>query len=257
MATKKKKRQSFSPAVAAKIAQKAMYVCSNPNCLRMTGYGTTEGKARSIAEAAHISPASKGGPRSTGKDPDASAKSEGNGIWLCSICHNKVDDDPQWYPDETLHGWKTDHEAVIRKIVGKDLEAALLDLRNQKRYHEECRDLLSFLENKRVLYEGLDREFPPRVLKSLELIRERVIQTRAKVHPDSDVWTALNQIQSAVDDFLFEIGPSTDLNTLQCDSNDPVWMKFSDALTRLRSGIIIVMRVVAGDAGYNISWVDS
>jgi hypothetical protein len=255
MSTSKGTRQDFSATVAAKIAQKAMYVCSNPNCLRMTGYGTSEGKARTIAEAAHIEPASKKGPRSTGSAPSASAKLESNGIWLCSICHKKIDDDPEWYPSETLRSWKSDHESVIRRIVGKDLEAALLDLRTQKRYHEECRELLSFLESKRVLYEGLDHEFPPRVLESLELIRERVIQTRAKVSPDSDVFLALNKIQEAVNSFLRDIGPSTDLRVLRCDSNDPTWRTFSDALIRLRTGIVIIMKIVAGDAGYSLSWV--
>ncbi|MCG8599440.1 MAG: hypothetical protein MI807_04800 [Verrucomicrobiales bacterium] len=255
MADQKTKRHNFSTAVTAKIAQKAMYVCSNPTCLRMTGYGTSEGKARSIAEAAHISPASKNGPRSTGKAPDKSAKSESNGIWLCRICHKKIDDDPKRYPAETLRDWKSDHEVVIRNIVGKDLEVALLDLRNQRNYHDECRDLLSFLESKRVLYEGLDQEFPPRVLESLELIRERVAQTRAKVSPDSDAFLALNKIQTAVNEFLRKIGPATDLRNLVCDCRDPEWNKFADELIRLRSGLVIIMKIVAGDAGYRLTWV--
>lgn len=247
-------RDDFPETVKRKIAQKAMFICSNPNCLRMTGYGTTDGSARSIAEAAHIAPAKKAGPRSGARKSTEITKSEKNGIWLCSICHKKIDNDPKWYPAEILRRWKRDHETVIRNIVGKDLETALLELRNTKNYHEETRELLSFLESKRVLYEGLDHEFPPRVLESLELIRERVVQTRAKVSPDSSVFVALNKIQKAVNDFLRNIGSNTDLRALQCNSNDPVWQQFSIELQKLRSGIIIVMKVVAGDAGYTLTW---
>ena len=142
----------------------------------------------------------------------------------------------------------------MRKIVGKDLEAALLELRNHKRYHDECREFLSFLESKRVLYEGLDYEFPPRVLESLQLIRERVVQTRAKISPKSPVFEALYRIQCVIDQFLRNIGPDTDLKTLRCDSKDPVWVRFSEELIRLRCGIIVIMKVVAGDAGYRLTW---
>jgi hypothetical protein len=220
----------------------------------MTGYGTTEGKPRAIAEAAHITPAGAAGPRAEATKSQADTKSEKNGIWLCSICHTKIDDDPALYPAELLRRWKTDHEKVIRTIVGKDLETALLDLRNHKHYHAETREFLSFLESKRVLYEGLDQEFPPRVLESLELIRERVVQTRAKVNPDTEVFVALNKIQDAVNKFLREIGSDTDLRELRCNGGDPTWRRFSEALLRLRSGIIIILKVVAGDAGYRLTW---
>ncbi len=255
MTKSKAPRDEFSNKVKRQIAQKAMFVCSNPQCLRMTGYGTTEGNARTIAEAAHIAPAGKDGPRSKARKSTTDTTSQKNGIWLCSICHKKIDDDPTWYPAETLWRWKEDHEIVIRTIVGKDLETALLDLRDRKNYHAESRELLSFLESKRVLYEGLDHEYPPRVLESLELIRERVVQTRARVSPDTEVFVALNRIQDAVNGFLREIGPETDLRALRCDSRDPTWVQFSEALQRLRSGMIIIMKVVAGDAGYRLSWV--
>lgn len=254
MAKKQRARDNFPESIKKKIAQSAMYVCSNPHCLRMTGYSTTEGRARSIAEAAHILPAGNAGPRIEELSNTRDTMSEKNGIWLCSICHKKIDDDPKFYTVETLHKWKDNHEVVIRKIVGKDLESALLDLRNHKNYHDETRELLSFLDNKRILYEGMDHEFPPRVLESLYLIRERVSQTRAKVNPDSKVFFALNKIQQEIDNFLRNIGPETDLKTLRCDSKDPNWNRFAEELQKLRSGIIIIMKVVAGDADYRLSW---
>lgn len=182
-------------------------------------------------------------------------KSAANGIWLCRVCHTIVDDDPTRFDEARLKKMKTDHEEVIRRIVGKDLEAALIDLRNHKRYHDETRDFVSFLENKRVLYEGMDNEFPPRVLDSLELIRERLIQTRAKVNPDTDLFIALNRLQKAIDTFLRDIGKETDLRALRCDSNDPKWRRFSSELSKLRNGIVIITKVLSGNADYKLSWI--
>lgn len=232
-----------------------MYICANPTCLCLTGYGTTEGRARTIAEAAHIHSASKKGPRAKPTASAARVKSVSNGIWLCRVCHAKVDADIRLYSAITLRTWKRDHEDVVRRIVGSDLEAALLDLRNHKRYHDETRAFVSFLESKRVLYEGMDHEFPPRVLESLELIRERLVQTRAKVNPDTDLFVALNRLQTAVSTFLREIGEATDLRTLRCNGSDPVWRKFSTELGKLRNGIVIIAKLLSGKANYKLTWM--
>lgn len=208
-----------------------------------------------IAEAAHIKAASQRGPRSPKAGDTGTVKAASNGIWLCAICHKKIDDDPARYPVSLLRKWKRTQEDVVRRIVGKDLEAALLDLRSHKRFYEECRDFLSFLESRHVLYEGLDHEFPPRVLESLQLIRERIAITLAKLPPDSKAASALKHMQDAIRLFLRDIGSATDLRELKCDSNDPTWKKFADELLKLRTGIVILMKVVAGDADYQLSRV--
>jgi hypothetical protein len=251
------REHNFHATVVKEIAQKAMYICANPDCLCLTGYSTTEGNARSIAEGAHILPSGEKGPRFQDKSvyQDINLSSSANGIWLCKICHDKVDDDSSYYSTEKLFEWKSKHEEIIRRLVGKDLETALLELRGVKRYHEETRELLSFIESKRVLYEGLDKEFPPRVLESLNLIRERVTQTRARINPNTDLFTALHAMQIIINNFLREIGKETDLTTLRCDSNDPVWCKFSSELTKLRAEIVIIIKILSGDAGYKLSWV--
>ncbi|NNN90903.1 hypothetical protein FKN13_26535 [Vibrio sp. 2-2(9)] len=97
-------------------------------------------------------------------------------------------------------------------------------------------------------------EFPPRVLESLNNIRERVSQTKAKINPDTSLFDALNKIQLAIDEFLRSIGPETDLKTLRCNGNDPVWVKFSQELLKLRSGIIIILKVVSADVDYQLRW---
>ncbi|MDH0132760.1 hypothetical protein N7381_05840 [Pseudomonas asiatica] len=248
-------RINFTRTTAEKIGRAAMFICANPNCLRFTGYETTAGKPRALAEAAHMAPAAKNGPRAgdAAKTPDL--RSASNGIWLCLTCHQKIDDDPYFYSMETLNQWKVKQASIVRRIVGKDLEAAILSLGKERQHIQECQDFVSFLESKRVLYEGMDYENPPRVLESLTLIRERISQTRAKLSPDNYAFDALQNIQAAIDQFFRNIGAATDLKSLRCDSRDEKWVKFAEELTDLRTGIVIIMKVIAQDADYTLKWV--
>lgn len=247
-------REEFSPKTKEHIAREAMYICSAPDCYRFTGYTTSEGKPRTIAQGAHILPAGEKGPRA-GKGLDKKyLKSAKNGIWLCSICHKKIDDEPQWYTEEMLQQWKKDHIELLKRLVGKDIEAALLELRGQKRHHQEVREFLSFMDDRRMLYEGMDMEFPPRVLESVELMRSRVIQTRAQVTGNQDVSKALSQIQTAINEFLSGVGSEIDLKTLRCDSRDPKWVHFSEELRKFRKAIVIILKVLAGDSDYELHW---
>lgn len=139
-------RVEFNNSIKQEIARRAMHLCTNPECLRFTIYSTTEKNARSLAQAAHINAASEDGPRAKAIDKEF-LESADNGIWLCSGCHKKVDDDPSYYTVEMLNIWKCDHEDILRRIVGKDLEAVILDLQNNKRYHQEAKEFVSFVES--------------------------------------------------------------------------------------------------------------
>ncbi|WP_404466093.1 hypothetical protein LG331_07000 [Vreelandella aquamarina] len=249
-----KERAEFAQKTKEKIAREAMYICSSPDCYRFTSYNTTGGKARSIAEGAHILAAGKSGPRSDDKKTSAFLSSAQNGIWLCSICHKKVDDDPDYFTESKLKEWKSAHIELLRRLVGKDVEAALLELKNEKRNHQEVREFLSFMDDRRVLYEGLDIEFPPRVLESVEMIRSRVVQLRAQTFQNSQVSTALNQIQSTINEFLKSVGSDVDLRTLKCDSRDPAWIKFRDELVKFRKAIVIILKVLSDDSNYELRW---
>ncbi|QBO10061.1 hypothetical protein EBA23_11610 [Xanthomonas oryzae pv. oryzae] len=187
--------------------------------------------------------------------PQLDRASAENGIWLCNICHSKVDSDPSYYTPERLFGWKAGHQVLIQGMVGLDLESALIELRNTKRCHQETRELLSFLDDRRMLYEGLDHEFPPRVLQSIELMRAKIIQTRAQVSPASKVAAALGGMQSLINQFMRNVGPRVDLNDLRCDSRDPVWVNFSEALLQFRSEMIVIVAFLAEGSGYEVMHV--
>lgn len=245
----------FSNPTKANIAKSAMLICANPTCLRFTGYATTQGDARAIAEAAHILPSGSGGPRSDQipSFPLIDICSVHNGIWLCAGCHKRVDDDPVWYTASMLFDWKKKHEAMVRRLVGLDLEAVLFELRGSQTHHQKTRKLLSFLDGRRALYEGLDSEFPPRVLQSVEMMREQIAETRAEVSSTTRLAKALGQMQTSIDSFLRRIGPKIDLTTLQCDSRDPAWLKFRDELVRFRSEMIVIVAYLAEGSGYEVT----
>jgi hypothetical protein len=73
-------REDFPAKVVREIGKRAMYICAGPECFRLTGYGTSEGKARSIAEGAHIVAAGKKGPRANAKLSPDYVTSADNGI---------------------------------------------------------------------------------------------------------------------------------------------------------------------------------
>ena len=248
------KRANFTQSTIEKIGRSAMYICAFPGCLRFTGYETTEGKPRAVAEAAHIAPAGKNGPRSEDAEKTKDLRSAANGIWLCLPCHQKIDDDPSAYPTEMLKDWKLKQASIVRKIVGKDLEAAILALGKERQYHQECQEFVSFLESRRVLYECMDFENPSLVHDSLMLIRERVSQTRAKLSPGNYAFDALQQIQNAIDKFFRNIGVNTNLRELHHDPSDKKWRTFVSELESLRTGIIILLKVIAQDADYKLKW---
>lgn len=251
------REHNFSAMVIREISQSAMLICQNPACLCFTGYAAVDGRPRRIAEAAHVLPSGSKGPRASAASAHAqiAPASSANGLWLCKNCHSEIDGDPSRFPATELFKWKKNHQDLVSRIVGRDLEAALLNLRNDKRYHQEVRDLLSFFDSRRVLYEGMDAEFPPRVLESLDMIRARLVQTRAAINPDSDLFPVIYSLQAAVDRFLRNIGASIDLRSLHCDSRDPKWLKFCNELQKFRNEAAIILRVLAGNAGYKLTYV--
>lgn len=143
---------------------------------------------------------------------------------------------------------------AIRQIVGKDLETALLHLRSIKQYHAECRELLSFIESRRVFTEAFDAERPDWVKDSLDEFRAFIMQLRAKVSIKTTLYEALKKLQHAVLEFLRNIGTETDLVLLRCDSRDPKWIRFCEELKKLRSGIVIITSHLAKSCDYPIFW---
>ena len=96
------KRENFTLPVRNTLAHRASYSCSNPQCQAPTAGPSEEAaNARSdVGVAAHITAASRGGPRFDKVLSDAERCAIENAVWLCQVCAKKVDDDVITYPAE-------------------------------------------------------------------------------------------------------------------------------------------------------------
>lgn len=104
----------FPRAVVVTLGQRAAYLCSNPGCRQLTiGPHSEENKSLISGEAAHICAEAEGGPRYDPRQQDAERNGIGNGIWLCTQCHTKIDKDTVLYTKEKLIEWRTQHERYI------------------------------------------------------------------------------------------------------------------------------------------------
>jgi hypothetical protein len=107
-------RDEFPKKVVLTLGQRAGYLCSNPSCRRPTaGPHSQPDKALITGEAGHICSASEGGPRYDPNQTPKERKSITNAIWLCSVCHKKLDIDWKAWPVERLRQMKAEHEQWI------------------------------------------------------------------------------------------------------------------------------------------------
>jgi hypothetical protein len=244
-------RIEFSESVKAEIAKAAMHFCSKRDCLRFTGYADENGKARSVAEAAHLIPAGKKGPRFKAGAEEAYIRSAKNGIWLCRVCHDTIDTNPGTFPEALIQTWKEEHEALIKSVAGKDLELVVFALRNDRRYHQEAIDVLSFLDDRRVLFTSMDNENAEYAFESTKLIRQKIVETRSKINPNTPLWDLLKKVDLATQEFLKSLGPKVDLTKLYCGCG-PEWEVFTKAVNQYRAKTKIYLQTLAGECGYKM-----
>jgi hypothetical protein len=111
----------FSSTVTNKLARRAAYFCSNPDCPSPRTIGPAEDPAKVVmlGEACHIKAASPGGARYDPSQTDEERKSITNGIWLCNKCATLIDRDVLRFPVETLHEWKRQHEHKCQEALTK------------------------------------------------------------------------------------------------------------------------------------------
>ena len=101
-------RDDFPSAVKTVLAQRAAGRCSNPDCGAVTsGPGLAPDRAVNVGVAAHITAASRGGPRYDQVLTPAERVAALNGIWLCQMCGKLVDTDMARYTADVLRQWKT------------------------------------------------------------------------------------------------------------------------------------------------------
>jgi len=114
-------RDDFDNNTKDILAKRVGYRCSNPNCRKLTaGPQEDSSKAINIGVAAHITAASKKGPRFDANLTPIERKSIDNGIWLCQNCAKLIDNDEIRYNQDLLLRWKELSEsAALLEIDGK------------------------------------------------------------------------------------------------------------------------------------------
>ncbi|MCZ7486054.1 hypothetical protein [Rhizobium rhizogenes] len=230
-------RDNFTAAIRKTLAQRAGYLCSNPDCLKMTaGPHSDPAKALVTGHAAHIRAASPGGPRYEGLQSSEERRSIENGIWLCRECGDIVDKDMHGYTPDALLRWKIAHETMLHEVRQKGYSESLVLLQTKRQEPQTAKAILDILRDRRAFWESFDAERPGRVLASLDTTRDRIFQLKVNLPQGCAMDKVLETMNKTILLF-FQHVEHIDLTVLVCYYKNPEWLAFKDALHALRKSI--------------------
>ena len=116
----KNMRDDFTEKTRRELRERVGGKCSRPDCRRETTGPLlgSEGSIR-LGRAAHITAASRGGPRFDAALTRHQRRSIHNGIWLCCDHADEVDTNRHRFPAELLREWKALAEDAAQNQLGK------------------------------------------------------------------------------------------------------------------------------------------
>jgi hypothetical protein len=153
-------RDDFKEKIKQTLAQRVNGHCSNPSCRTHTSAPQKNpAKAVNIGVAAHISAATRGGPRFDETMTTQQRSSIENGIWLCQNCAKLIDNDTLRFSSLHLRKWKADAELEASERLGKTFSSighraikaekqVKRDLKLRDKMHK---DFLKSIEERRLL----------------------------------------------------------------------------------------------------------
>lgn len=124
-------RDDFEAKTIEALKHRSAYICSKPNCKALTLAPSTEDNSKYIYNgiAAHITAASRTGPRHDSSLTTEERKSIDNAIFLCSSCATIIDKNNGLdFSVAQLKRWKQDHEDWVAANLGTSIFAASGDL---------------------------------------------------------------------------------------------------------------------------------
>ena len=246
-------RDDFPKGVKRTLAIRAAHFCSNPRCRKLTaGPHSDPEQSLTTGHAAHIHAAAANGPRYDPNQTPLERRAISNGLWLCRECGDIVDKDNSAHTAVELRHWKSDHEAMIAEVRTKGYAASLELLQSRRADPALAKSIIALLEDRRALWESFDAEFPDRVRRSLDYARSRLVDTRAELPDGSPMDRILLALTKTILVFFSQVEQS-DLGTLRCDSRDPEWRRFADALATLRKSIGLQIGNMASALGIKLS----
>lgn len=116
-------RDDFTQPTLRLLAQRAGYICAYPGCRQLTIGPSDDRKSglTMVGVGAHITAASREGPRYDGNLTAEERASEENGIWMCQLHGKQIDDNADRHTAEDLKRWKSQHhEWVYARIASAD-----------------------------------------------------------------------------------------------------------------------------------------
>lgn len=172
-------RDEFPSDVVELLARRVGVRCSNPNCrLPTSGPRTDPTKSINVGVAAHITAASRGGPRYDEGMSSEQRRCGENGIWLCQTCGKLVDNNPRRYATELLRQWKRlAEEAALLAIEQPSPEPAVsptdVDI---VRFFAQCFDRPAFQDTFRQ--EGSMEAFDKAVEDTITAVNTGCLRSR-------------------------------------------------------------------------------
>jgi hypothetical protein len=175
-----KRKDDFSPTTKRKIAERACYICSKPDCRKMTiGPHSDPKKSKNLGMAAHIKAASPEGPRYDKDQPPEERRGIMNAIWLCQKHGREVDADDSKHTVKLLCDWKIQHDAFVETGVTVPLLQAVETLTRFKNDPGTVRHVFSRMASAEVFWGEIYRETPRYVLDSLVRFRNELAESLA------------------------------------------------------------------------------
>jgi hypothetical protein len=197
-------RDDFSVKVVQKLAERAGYICSNPACNRITVGPVAADPTRSTKTgiAAHICAAAPGGPRYDMSQTTAERAGISNAIWLCATCSTLIDKNKGMdYPANYLRRWKRDHEELIKTCL-EGGKRAVFQFLKAPTDHSSANQLLTFMQQRGVLFVPMHGEYPPHVFDSIKEIRIFLTQLQANLDTESPLAVIVDSINHACRHFM-------------------------------------------------------
>jgi len=199
-------RHDFCTGVKDTLARRVGMMCSNPACRRMTsGPHSDPNKALNIGVAAHVTAASKNGPRYDHSLSKSQRSAIENGIWLCQNCAKLVDNDESRYPVATLNEWKkqAEDEALYQIEANKTPPLTEDSLTTTSVQILPTSPLLkSRIEEARSATDKHDEENAIRLWEEVRKLAEEESNTAAEICARLEIWRLRLRGGSDLDDVL-------------------------------------------------------
>ena len=194
----------FSRKTVDLIAYRAAYICSNPNCNRLTIAPSAQASDATIkiGEGAHIHDARKETIRFDSNLSDGERAEPANGIWLCASCHTEVDKNKgRDYPAETLKTWKREHEELVLNLLQKH-QSPLPILRRMVNDSKLAQAVVDLVSAKGVFYQDHYYEVLPHVVDSLVDVRKELLKIGREIDYEERLKKINKDIQKSIQDCM-------------------------------------------------------